>query len=242
MSHVETLSAGVLRLACIDSEAPPLFNLVDHTGKRRGYEPEAAELVASVLGLRIEWAYVDWDDMLPAVRDHRVDAVWCGQGIIPERQAVVNFTDPYAVFDETVLVRKGDPARSPADLAGYKVAAIEGSANMKLAVTFEGAEPVAFTGADVFGDMLAALRNGEVDAMVDDDVVTVPLGEDPAYDVAFTHPTGNRWGIGVAKDNPFLLAELNTALATVVADGRLERIWTKWMPHLPYPLAAEVAV
>ena len=240
MSRDATLSPGILRLACIDSEAPPLFNLADASGQRRGYEPEAAELVASVLGLRVEWAFLAWDDMLPAVRDHRVDAVWCGQGIIPERQAVVNFTEPYAVFDETVLVRKGDPARSAEDLAGYKVAAIEGSANMKLAVTFPGAEPVAFTGEDVFGDMLAALRNGEVDAMVDDDVVTVPLGEDPAYDVAFTHPTGNRWGIGVAKDNPFLLAELNAALATVIADGRLEAVWNRWMPQLPFPLGAEV--
>jgi polar amino acid transport system substrate-binding protein len=240
VSRDATLSPGILRLACIDSEAPPLFNLADAAGHRRGYEPAAAELVASVLGLRIEWVYLDWDDMLPAARDHRVDAVWCGQGIIPERQAVVNFTDPYAVFDETVLVRKGDPARAPEDLAGYKVAAMEGNANMKLAVAIPGAIPVAFTGADVFGDMLAALRNGEVDAMVDDDVVTVPLGDDPAYDVAFTHPTGNRWGIGVAKDNPFLLAELNTALATVVADGRLERIWRQWMPQLPFPLGAEV--
>jgi polar amino acid transport system substrate-binding protein len=240
VSRGATLSPGVLRLACIDSEAPPLFNLADAAGHRRGYEPAAAELVASVLGLRVEWVFLAWDDMLPAVREHRVDAVWCGQGIIPERQAVVNFTDPYAVFDESVLVRKGDPARSPEDLAGYRVAAIEGSANMKLAVTFPGAVPVPFTGEDVFGDMLAALRNGEVDAMVDDDVVTVPLGEDPAYDVAFTHPTGNRWGVGLAKDNPFLLADLNTALATVVADGRLEPIWRQWMPQLPFPLGAEV--
>ncbi|NKX49902.1 amino acid ABC transporter substrate-binding protein [Arthrobacter deserti] len=240
VSRNSTLSPGVPRLACIDSEAPPLFNLADRAGNRRGYEPEAAALVASVLGLRVEWAYLAWDDMLPAVRDHRVDAVWCGQGIIPERQAVVNFTDPYAVFDETVLVRKGDPARAPEDLAGYRVAAIEGSANMRLAVTFPGAEPVAFTGEDVFGDMLAALRNGEVDAMVDDDVATVPLGGDPAYDVAFTVRTGNRWGIGVAKDNPFLLAEINAALAAVVSDGRLERVWTKWMPHLQFPLGTGV--
>lgn len=240
MSRHGTLSAGILRLACIDSEAPPLFGLADAAGNRHGYEPAAAALVASVLGLRVEWAFMAWDDMLSAVRDHRVDAVWCGQGIIPERQEVVNFTEPYAVFDETVLVRKGDPARSPEDLSGYRVAAIEGSANMKLALTFPGIVPVAFTGDDVFGDMLAALRRGDVDAMVDDDVVTVPLGEDPAYDVAFTARTGNRWGIGVAKDNPFLLADLNTALATVASDGRLATVWSKWMPQLPFPLAAQV--
>ncbi|UNK45179.1 substrate-binding periplasmic protein [Arthrobacter sulfonylureivorans] len=241
MSAVTTLTPGILRLACIDSEAPPLFSLADAGGTRRGYEPAAAELVASEMGLRVEWACMPWDDMLPSVRDHKVDAVWCGQGIIPERQAVVDFTEPYAVFDETVLVRKGDPARSPNDLSGYRVAAIEGSANMRLASTFPGIVPVAFGASDdVFADMLAALRNGEVDAMVDDDVVCVPLGEDPAYDVAFTARTGNRWGIGVAKDNPQLLAELNLALGTVVSDGRLESVWTEWMPQLPFPLTTEI--
>ncbi|WP_125615554.1 ABC transporter substrate-binding protein [Specibacter cremeus] len=225
-----------LTLACIDSDAPPLFGLQGPDGSRHGYEPAAAELVLARMGCRPAWQVLAWDDMLPAVREHRVDAVWCGQGIIAERAAVVDFTDPYAVFDETVLVRKGDPARRAEDLTGYRVAAIDGSANMKLAKTFPGIVPVPFTGDDVFGDMLTALRDGTVDAMVDDDVVTVPLGAHPAYDVAFTHPTGNRWGIGVAKDNPGLLAEFNTALAGVVADGSLEAAWTAWMPTLPFPL------
>jgi polar amino acid transport system substrate-binding protein len=235
-----TLVPGVLQLACIDSDAPPLFGLRDRDGVRRGYEPAAAELVAGELGLAIQWVYLAWDDMLTAVAEHRVDAVWCGQGIIPEREAVVDFTDPYAVFDETVLVRKGDPARSRWELDGYRVAAIAGSANMRLAVTFDGATPVAFTGEDVFGDMLRALREGEVDAMVDDDVVTVPLGDDPAYDVAFTVRTGNRWGVGVAKDNPLLRERLDGALAAVIGDGRLGAVWAEWMPHLPFPLAQGV--
>jgi polar amino acid transport system substrate-binding protein len=226
----------LLKLACIDSLAPPLFDLKDSAGQRRGYEPEAAELVASVMGREIEWNFLAWDDLLPAVRDGLVDAVWCGQGIIPEREAVVAFTEPYALFDETVLVRKGDPAREPEDLTGYRVAAIERSANMKLAMTFPGVELVSFNGEDVFGDMLAALRDGAVDAMVDDDVVTVPLGNEPEYDVAFTVETRNRWGIGVAHSNRRLLEEFNNALRAVVADGRLEKIWTKWMPHLAFPL------
>ena len=124
---------------------------------------------------------------------------------------------------------------------GYRVAAIEGSANMRLAPTFPGIVPVAFGASDdVFADMLAALRNGEVDAMIDDDVVTVPLGEDPAYDVAFTARTGNHWGIGVAKVNPQLLAGLNAALGAVISDGRLGTVWAEWMPHLPFPLTTEV--
>jgi polar amino acid transport system substrate-binding protein len=231
------LAKGVLRLACIDSEALPLFDLSPDGGRTRtGYEPDAAALVAEEIGASIEWTVLPWDQMLPAVRDGRADAVWCGQGIIPSRQEQVDFTRPYAIFNESVLVRADDPAQAPEDFAGRRVAAIEGSANMRLAETFPGAVlvPFASTG-DVFGDMIRAVRDGTVDAMVDDDVVTVPLGEDPDFRIAFTAPTRNPWGVGVAKDRPDLLQLLDEALGRVIDSGRLQDAWSRWMPRLPFP-------
>lgn len=85
--------------------------------------------------------------------------------------------DGLAVAEAPVLVRAGDPVTGPADLRGRRVAAIAGSTNMALAETFDGAVTVPFGGesADVYGDMLATLRSGAVDAVVDDDVVFVSL-------------------------------------------------------------------
>lgn len=226
-----------LTLACIDSEAPPLFNASPDGVHRTGYEPEAAALVAGEIGREVDWLITSWTEMIPKVQAGEADAVWCGQGITADRQAQVDFTIPYAIFNETVLVRKDDPARTPEDLNGYRVAAIAHSTNMALAETFPGILPVPFGASDdVFADMLDALRKGTVDAVVDDDVVTVPLGADPDFAIAFTEPTGNRWGVGVAKGNSELLQQLNNALETVIADGRLEAIWTKWMPDLAFPL------
>ncbi|MDQ0029916.1 ABC transporter substrate-binding protein [Arthrobacter bambusae] len=226
-----------LTLACIDSEAPPLFHASPDGIRRAGYEPEAAELIARELGREVDWLITSWTEMIPKVQSGEADAVWCGQGITAERQAQVDFSVPYAIFNETVLVRAGDTARAPEDLAGYRVAAIANSTNMALAETFPGIETVSFGASDdVFADMLDALRNGTVDAVVDDDVVTVPLGADPDFDIAFTAPTGNRWGVGVAKGNSELLQQLDQALATVIADGRLEAIWSRWMPDLGFPL------
>ena len=164
---------ATLRLACIDSAALPLFDVSKDGVTRDGYEPELAGLVAEVLGLDLEWAFTAWDNMIPMVRSGEADAVWCGQGIIPERQALVDFTQPYAIFNETVLVRAGDPADGPESMSGYRVGAIANSANMKVAKAIPGAEIVEFGAtADVFADMIAALRNGDVDAFVDDDVLT----------------------------------------------------------------------
>jgi len=228
-----------LRLACIDADAPPLFGLASAPGGRQGYEPAVAELLAAELGRPLEWVLMPWGEMLPSVQRHEVDAVLCGQGIIPSREEQVDFTRPYGVFHEGVLIRRGEEVRGPEDLRGKRVAAIEASANMALAESFDGAVTVAFDGEHVYEDMLAALRSGEVDAVVDDDVVFVPLGEsDPTYELAFTVQTGNRWGIGVAKDRPETFAELDGALARIIADGRLRKAWEQWLPTLDYPFEA----
>jgi polar amino acid transport system substrate-binding protein len=227
-----------LRLACIDAEAPPLFSKSPDGVTRDGYEPDLATLVAAVLGRPLEWVFTPWADFVPSLQAHEVDAIWCGQGITHSRRRQVDFTRPYAVFNESVLVRRGAQVGGPADLKGLRVAAIEGSTNMSLAETFAGAIAVPFGGEtdDVFGDMLAALRTGEVDAVVDDDVVFVPLADDPDFDLAFTVPTGNPWGVAVAKDRPDLLSDLDEALTAIIDDGRLEKAWKARMPALPYPL------
>ncbi|UOR02687.1 ABC transporter substrate-binding protein [Leucobacter allii] len=244
MNHIDAQDAGrVLRLACIDSEALPLFAKSPDGRTRSGYEPAAAALVAERMGAAIEWVMLPWEDMIPAVRRGDADAVWCGQGMTPERAALVDFTLPYAVFNETLVVRADDPARSAEELAGYRIGAIANSTNMKLAETFPGVELVSFGASDdVFGDMIAATRSGEIDGFVDDDVVMIPLGrEDPDFVEAFTVLTGNRWGIGVAPGNDALRAELDAALEAVVADGALAEVWAEWMPLLPFPLAPSAA-
>src|SRR3984957_5295379 len=110
MTHgAVTRPPRTLRLACIDSAAPPLFSLADAAGERRGYEPGVGALLAAGLGLGLGWVFLPWAQMLPSVDDGRADAVLCGQDIIPARQAVADFAAPYAVFHESVLVRAGDP-------------------------------------------------------------------------------------------------------------------------------------
>ena len=225
-----------LQIACAALEAKPLF-WTDKDEFRYGFEPEVAELIFKVAGLDFDWVFLPWNDFLPAVIDERADGVWCGQGIIPERLKVVDFTDPYTVFNESVVMRAGEAVASPDALAGKRVGAIANSANMLLAKTFDDAILVGFDGAsdDVFGDMLGALRARKIDAVVDDDVALIPIADAIDIDMAFTVETRNPWGMAVRKGNDELKEAVNAAIASVKADGRLESVWMKWVPQLQYP-------
>lgn len=236
---MELVEPGRLTLGCANLDALPLFGLAGPDGSREGYEPAAAALVASLLGLEVRWSFLAWADFYPALHERRVDAVWCGQGITPERRELADFTRSYAVFDESVVVRAGNPASRPEELVGQRIGAIAGSTNMALAETFPGVELVAFPGtADVFGDMIRALRAGGIDGFVDDDVVMVPLGDEPDLRLAFTVPTRNRWGVAVRHGDDTLRQALDGALDAVTADGSLRAAWERWLPWLPFPLPA----
>ena len=130
------------------------------------------------------------------------------------------------------------------DLVGRRSRRIENSTNMALAKTFTGAVPVAFGAGsdDVYADMLAALLAGDVDAVVDDDVVFVPLARlTPTTNSPSpcTPPTSG--ASPVAKDRPDLLAEIDAALGRLFDSGRSAEVWRQWLPTLEYPFRSEGA-
>lgn len=236
MSEPETI-----RLAFVDTEAPPIYHRRDPaTRHRSGYEPEAAELICAEAGLAVEWVEMPWSEMIPSVRSGAVDAVWCGQGVIPERSALVDFTRPYAAFRDALVLRADRAVSDPDRMSGYRFAVIEGSANLKFARTFPGVEVIEFGAApDVLGDMAEAARSGRADGFIDDDVVMVPFAEqDPDFVLGFIGDILHPWAVGVAPGNDRLRQRLDAAIDRVAADGRLKRVWSTWIPSLPFPFGA----
>lgn len=85
-------------------------------------EREAAEELAGTLGLDPVFVYVEKrGDLLPWLLEGKGDIVAANLTVTDERKKQVAFTVPLARVHEQVVVRKDDPIKSPADLAGRKV-------------------------------------------------------------------------------------------------------------------------
>jgi len=233
---INTVNDGCLTLVCADLDAMPLFR-TDDRGKRFGYEPEIAKLLAQHLGLELNWLFVQWSDFEAVLLDNQADAIWCGCAITSAREERFLFSKPYAAFDESVLVRGDSSILSPSDLKGLKVAAIEGSTNMALAKSWIGCQIVAFSGKsdDVFADMVDALKAGEVDAVVDDEPAFGSLLLDPRYKLAFTVNTANLWGAAMQKHQIELKQALDGALSAAIHKGLVTRIWREHLVGITYP-------
>lgn len=237
-----TMEPGILNIVASDFDARPMSYITDE-GVRSGYEPELARMVCDRLGLTPVWHNLPMADFYQCLaseisQSKPYDVVWFNQAITPERQEKVSFTRPYGLFDEAVLVRKTSTVTSPADLAGQRVGGLADSTNIALVEGFPGAEAIPYPGSDkVLPEMLAALRAGEIDALIDDELVLlVAAAEESSFRLAFSLPTAARFAIGVSKAQPLLQEKLDAAIAALIEDGTLAELWDTWIPWRPFPL------
>jgi polar amino acid transport system substrate-binding protein len=230
---------GTLTLGGETFRAPPM-TWIDE-GVRLGFEPELATQLALDLGVSVVWTDLHWAEFYPAVEHGRVDALLCNQAITTERLARVDFTLPYGLFDEAIIVRKDSGINTAKDLRGVRIAAIAGSTNMAIAQRIERASIVTIddTSGDVFQTMLDALRGNEIDAFVDDELPLRALTDHPDADLAIAavFETQTPYGLAVRRGNEPLLEALNGAIVNIVNGGGMQDLWSKWFPDKPFRLA-----
>jgi ABC-type amino acid transport substrate-binding protein len=231
----KTVAAGYLNIVASNFDARPM-SYVDGD-KHLGYEPDVTRAVCQRLGLEPVWHNLPMAEFYSSLKTGRYDLVWFNQAITAERQAWADFTRPYGLFDEAVLVRADSPVTAPADLAGLRVGGLADSTNLALAASFGNAEIIPFPGSDqVLPEMLEALRAGEIDALIDDELVLlVAAEEDPNLKIGFSVPTRVPFAIAVRPGQPELVDTLNHTLESLIADGTLAQLWAEWIPWKPFP-------
>lgn len=233
-----TVQSGYLNIVASDFDARPM-SYVTVNGERTGYEPDLARAICQHLGLTPIWHNLPMAEFYTCMETGNYDVIWFNQAITAERQQYVTFTRPYGLFDESVLVKTSSTVSSPEELAGQRVGGLADSTNIALVENFPGAIAVPYPGSDkVLPEMLAALRAGEIDALIDDELVLlVAEAEDPNLRMAFSLPTQARFAIGVAKDRSELSEKLDNALSALIEDGTIAELWKKWIPWKPFPFS-----
>ena len=72
------------------------WTLKTKTGKLVGFEIDVAKQLAKDLGVRPKFHVFEWEDIVPALLDRKIDIIVAGMVITPQRALKVNFSQPYA--------------------------------------------------------------------------------------------------------------------------------------------------
>lgn len=225
------LAAGELRVG-LEPSSPPM-EARDKKGEPVGFDVDLARLVAEALGVRLHLESMPFPDLLPALRDGRVDLVISGLTMTTERNREVAFVGPYLVAGQTLLLRKGLPGRvrGPADLnrSDYTLAATRATTGAEAARRLMPQARLLTAESEM--EAFNLLRAGKADALVSD----LPLN---AY-FAFRYPeaglvhldspfTFEPLGIALAQGDPDLANFLANLLLLLRGNGELDRLGQKW--------------
>ncbi len=231
-----TIKQGTLTVgSCLDYK-PFEFR---QSGKLTGFDVQLVEEIARRLNLKVEWVKANFNTIFTALDANKFDAVAAASTITPEREQIVDFSDPYYDSNQSLSAntKETPDLKTVNDLKSGDVVGVQkGTTGKDWAV--ENLEPKGiqiktYTGiTDAFTDLEA----GQIQAIVNDEPSSRQEVADRA-NLAVVQPivTKEQYGIALQDDNPELEAAINGALKEIIADGTYQRLFKKWFPTLVLP-------
>jgi polar amino acid transport system substrate-binding protein len=232
---LQTKTTGTLTVAT-DSPAFEPYVVDDDPTNGEGFESAVAYAIADQLGFtedEVKWIRVPFNSTFaPGAKKYDFDVNQVS--ISPERQQGADFSSPYYTTPQGVLVA-GDSdfasATTVADLKDAQIGVQVGTTSLDAvnAVIAPSKQPRVY---DNSTDVVRALKNGQVDAIVTDLPTTIYLRdvevEGSKLVGQFSAPGGDDWGAVLEKGSP-LTPCVTQAVDTLRESGELQQITEEWI-------------
>lgn len=217
------LAQDVVRIGTEGAYEP--YNFIDQaTGELTGFEIELGNELCKRAALNCEFVQNAWDSIIPNLQSGNYDLIMAGMSITDERDEVIDFTQNYIPPASSAYVALS------ADVAvgeGAVIAAQTGTIQAGY-VAESGATLLEFATPD---ETVAAVRNGEADAVFADKDYLAPIAADSNGELvvlANEVQLGGGVGIGLRETDTELKDKLNAAIQSMKDDGTLNTMITKW--------------
>ncbi|NHX27745.1 transporter substrate-binding domain-containing protein, partial [Escherichia coli] len=199
------LADGTVRMGT--EGAYPPYNFINDAGHVDGFERELGDGLCKRAELTCEWVTNEWDSIIPNLVSGNYDTIIAGMSITAERDAVIDFTQAYFPPDPSVYVALS----ADVDVTPAVVAAQAGTIQASH-VAASGATLVEFATPD---ETLAAVRNGEADAVLADKGFLAPIVDESNGELSIISDDvmlGDGIGVGVRESDAELKAKFDAAI------------------------------
>lgn len=218
----------------LDDEYPPM-GFKDENNQIVGFDVDLAKETTKRMNREVEFKAIDWSSKEAELASGRIDVLWNGLDITPERQENMLFSKPYMDNRQIIFVRAGNDQgiRTEADLAGKSVGT-QAASTAEDYIMKNNELLTSFKEFKTYGDYTSAfmdLENGRLEAVVCDEIVgRYYMAKHPEQTMALEVVIGpvSQFGIAFAKENSTLRDEVQTAFDEVISDGTAKRISEQW--------------
>ncbi|UDF32315.1 UNVERIFIED_ORG: ABC transporter substrate-binding protein (plasmid) [Roseateles sp. XES5] len=220
------------------ADVPPFAAPDTQTREMVGFDVDLCGAIARELGVKAEIKPVSVEARVPEVKLGRVDITVANLAYTKSRAEQIQFSDPYYLAKEMLIVPADDPGKVKADYVGQRIASTKGSTS-EMSIKLNKSEPLTFQ--DTASAYLAA-QQGKARGMVANTMTTTKLVNESRTkgremrmieEPMLFQPIG----IGMQKDQPALTAKINEVLRKLDESGEINQIWDKWLgPNTEYKM------
>jgi len=219
---------GVLRVG-VFADNPP-FGYVDSAGKNQGFDVALAKRVTQdLLGdeNKIQFVIAEAANRVEFLKSGKVDVVFASFSVTPERQQVVDFSEPYLKASLGIVSPKAKAITDVKSLEGKTLIVNKGSSSeIYFSKNYPKINLLKFgQNTDAFN----ALIDGRGDAISQDSTYALAWAAKNSNYVAGIPQIGNQDFIaaGVKKGNTQLLHWLNDEIKQLRTTGEVQKIYDK---------------
>ncbi len=232
----------------------PPFCIVDSDGSAAGFSVELLRAVVEETGRGIHFRVGPWAELKTALVESRLEVLPL-VSFSTERDRVFDFTIPYLVMRGAVFIRDTeDDIQAAKDLQGKEIIVMEGDTAHDYLVKEQLTSKIILV--DSYTKAFTLLSQGKYDAVVAQklmglqllrqleienvrtaDIITKENSRDLRPVATTTTGFEQKFCFAVPEGNKKFLAELNEALAIVIANGTYDTLYKKWFePVFPPPV------
>ena len=194
--------------------------------------------VAEEAGYEIQVEHVGWDPLFVEVESGRAQLAVSSISITEDRKEKYEFSIPYFISTNKILVPKDSSIKSSADLKGKKVAVLIGSTGMIATEKVLGQNNKDIKKFESNVLAIQELKQNGADAVVADSaVVEEYVKNNPKDEFKVIEDPSNfeeeYYGVIFPKGNTALKEEFDKAILAIYENGKYEEIYEKWLGKKP---------
>lgn len=221
-------TAGTIKFGT-NAEFPP-FEFVSTNGvidQYDGIDMAIAKQIAEDNNLTPVIENMEFDSTLIALQNGQIDAVISGMTITEERLESVDFSTPYYVAKQVMIVKEDSTIEKASDMADKKIVVIQGYTGETCVKDF-GYPYEAFKKGT---EAILELINGKCDVVVIDSATAQKyVGDNEGLKIVEDNEAfeSEEYGIAIAKGNTEVLNMVNATIEKMIADGTINELSAKY--------------
>lgn len=228
VSHAADLGGKLLKVGS-DTTSPPMESIDPATGQVVGFDVDVVNAVCAKINCQAEFITTGWDGIFAALDQGSFDLVASGVSITEERKKAMDFSDPYIVNSQAVLMRADDQGITLDAFknAGRKLSAQANTTDAQVAESVVGKENVA--AYDTFSAAIIALKNKDVDGVVINGANAAAYEREFAGELVVVIKDLESDPLGlVFRKGDENVAAFNEGLKMIKDDGTLDQLISKY--------------